>query len=212
MDKFETQSGGHLKEGHEESDLSIRGIVLFGVFLAVGGLLAFVLMIGMIWFLEKHEQTAQAQLTPVEQQLQNQREGPKEGLGKEVPAAEGELKPAPDWYGRGKMEDRLMKTFKAPRLQYDDEHDMGSFRFSEEKWLGMETPGSTPNPSDSTGRLKDGSIHIPIDRAMSILAQQGLPSVSGPFLPANQGARSAQYPTGMPDSGQAARPPAGVKK
>jgi hypothetical protein len=210
MDKFETQSGGHLKEGHEESDLSIRGIVLFGVFLAVGGVLAFVLMIGMIWYLEKTEQDSQAKLTPVEQQLQNEREAPREGLGKEIPAAEGGLKPAPDWYGRGKMEERLMNTFKAPRLQYDDEHDMKVFRGSEEKWLGME-PG-TP-PSDSTGRLPDGSIHIPIDSAMSILARQGLPSVSGPFLPANVGAPSAQYPTGASDSGQAARPPAtGVKK
>jgi hypothetical protein len=210
MDKFETQSGGHLKEGHEESDLSIRGIVLFGVFLAVGGVLAFVLMIGMIWYLEKTEESSQAKLTPVEQQLQNERGAQKEGLGKEVPAAEGELKPAPDWYGRGKMEDRLIKTFKAPRLQYDDEHDMRVFLVSEEKWLGME-PG-TP-PSDSTGRLPDGSIHIPIDRAMSILAQQGLPSVSGPFMPANQGAPSAQYPTGASDSGQATRPPAaGAKK
>ena len=210
MDKFETQSGGHLKEGHEESDLSIRGIVLFGVFLAVGGVLAFVLMIGMIWYLEKTEENSQAKLTPVEQQLQKQREAPPEGQPKEIPASEGGLKPAPDWYGRGKMEERLMNTFKSPRLQHDDEHDMRVFLVSEEKWLGME-PGSAP--ADSTGRLPDGSIHIPIDRAMSILAQQGLPSVSGPFMPANQGAPSAQYPTGASDSGQAARPPAaGAKK
>src|SRR5215471_5158847 len=170
MDKFETQSGGHLKEGHEESDLSIRGIVLFGVFLAVGGVLAFVLMIGMIWYLEKTEENSQAKLTPVEQQLQKEREAQKEGLGKEIPAAEGELKPAPDWYGRGKMEDRLTRTFKAPRLQYDDEHDMRTFVVSEEKWLGM-APDS--KPSESTGRGPDGSIHIPIDRAMAVLAQQG---------------------------------------
>jgi hypothetical protein len=209
MDKFETQSGGHLKEGHEESDLSIRGIVLFGVFLAVGGVLAFVLMIGMIWYLEKTEQDSQAKLTPVEQQLQNDRSAKRETPGKE-PAA-GELRPGPDdWYGRGQTENRLLNTFKAPRLQYDDEHDMRVFRVSEEKWMGME-PGSPP--SDSTGRLPDGSIHIPIDRAMSILAQQGLPSVSGPFMPANVGAPSAQYPTGASDSGQAARPPAaGAKK
>jgi hypothetical protein len=110
------------------------------------------------------------------------------------------------------MEDRLMKTFKAPRLQYDDEHDMRVFRVSEEKWLGL-VPESERIPSDSTGRLPDGSIHIPIDRAMAILAEHGLPAVSGPFLPANVGAPSAQYPSGASDSGQAARPPAtGVKK
>ena len=42
-DKFETQSGGHIKEGHQESDVSIRAIVWSGVILAAGGVLAFVL-------------------------------------------------------------------------------------------------------------------------------------------------------------------------
>src|SRR5262245_23711837 len=127
MDKFEPQSSGmHMKEGHEESDLSIRGIVLFGVFLAVGGVLAFVLMIGMIWALEGWERKNAAQLTPMEQQLQQERETPKEGLGKVPVAYPGELKPPPDWYGRGKIEDHLGRTFKVPRLQYDDEHDMST--------------------------------------------------------------------------------------
>jgi hypothetical protein len=200
MDKFETQSGGHLKEGHEESDLSIRGIVLFGVFLAVGAVLAFVLMIGMIWGLEKWEQSREAKLTPMEQQLKQERETPKEGLGKVTPEFQGEVKPPPDWYGRGKMEDHLSRTFKAPRLQYDDEHDMGIFRGSEHQWLS------------STGKDAEGNIHIPINRAMDILAKQGLPPVSGPFQPANVGAPSAQYPTGAADSGQAARSNTGATK
>ena len=33
MDKFETQSGGHLKEGHEESDLTPREVVQVAIFL-----------------------------------------------------------------------------------------------------------------------------------------------------------------------------------
>jgi hypothetical protein len=200
MDKFETQSGGHLKEGHEESDLSIRGIVLFGVFLAVGGALAFVLMIGMIWGLEKWEQSREAKLTPMQEQLRQEREAPKEGVGKVIPEYPGEVKPAPDWYGRGKMDDHLSRTFKAPRLQYDDEHDMGIFRGSEDQWLS------------STGKDAEGNIHIPIDRAMDILAKQGLPPVSGPFQPANVGAPSAQYPTGASDSGQPARSNTGATK
>jgi hypothetical protein len=138
----------------------------------------------------------------MEQQLHDQREEPKEGLGKAVPATEGEVKPAPDWYGRGKMEDHLTRTIKAPRLQYDDEHDMQVFRGSEEKWLS------------STGKAPDGSIHIPVSRAMEILAQRGLPQVSGPFQPANVGAPSAAYPSGAADTGQTSRttPTAGAKK
>jgi hypothetical protein len=190
MDKFEPQSGGHLKEGHEESDLSIRGIVLFGVFLAVGGVLAFVLMIGMIWAMEKIERDNAAKLTPMDQQLREERKTPQEGLGKVTP----------DLEERGKTEVHLNSTFKAPRLQYDDEHDMGLFRHSEDDWLSK------------TGKDAEGNIHIPIDRAMDILARQGLPQVSGPFLPANVGAPSAQYPTGASDSGQPARSNTGAQK
>ena len=39
-DKFETQSGGHIKEGHQESDVSVKGVVWSGVILAAGGVLA----------------------------------------------------------------------------------------------------------------------------------------------------------------------------
>jgi len=208
-DKFETQSGGHIKEGHQESDVSVKGIVWSGIILALGGLIAFVLMIGMIHGLEAYEKNHEAKMTPMEQQLHDEREQPKEGLGKAVPTSEGEVKPAPDWYGRGKMEDHLSRTIKAPRLQYDDEHDMQLFRNSEEEWLG-----TTKDQSHSTGRLPDGTIHIPISRAMEILAQRGLPQVSGPFQPANVGAPSAAYPSGASEGGQAGRatPTAGAKK
>jgi hypothetical protein len=79
---------------------------------------------------------------------------------------------------------------------------MQIFRGSEERWLS------------STGKLPDGSIHIPINRAMEILAQRGLPQVSGPFQPANVGAPSAAYPSGAAEGGQASRatPTAGAKK
>jgi len=202
-DKFETQSGGHIKEGHQESDVSVRGIVWSGIVLAVGGILSFLLILAMIkWILEPSEKSQEAKLTPMEQQLQKEREEPKEGLGKVVPTSEGEVKPAPDWYGRGKIEEHLRRTIKAPRLQYDDEHDMRIFRDSEDDWLRR------------TGKTSDGSIHIPINRAMEILAQRGLPQVSGPFQPANVGAPSAAYPSGASDTGQTNRstPAAGVKK
>jgi hypothetical protein len=201
-DKFETQSGGHIKEGHQESDVSVKGIVWSGVILAAGGVLAFVLMFGMIWWLEKTAKESDAKLTPMEKQLQQEREAPKEGLGKAVPTSEGEIKPPPDWFERGKTEARLNRTIKAPRLQDDDEHDMRIFHDSEKDWLSR------------TGKSPDGNIHIPIDRAMEILSQRGLPQVSGPFQPANVGAPSAAYPSGASETWQTNRsaPAAGVKK
>ena len=200
--KFETQSGGHIKEGHQESDISVKGVVWSGTALAVGGMIAFVLMVGLIHGLEAYERNHEAKLTPMEKELQQERETPKEGLGKVIPTKEGEIKPAPDWYGRGKMDEHLSRTIRAPRLQYDDEHDLQIFRGSEERWLS------------STGKLPDGSIHIPINRAMEILAQRGLPQVSGPFQPANVGAPSAAYPSGAAEGGQTSRatPTAGAKK
>src|ERR1700753_2561038 len=194
MDKYETQSGGHVKEGHEEGDISVRGILWSGVFLAVGGFFALVLMIGMIWGLEWWERKNEAQLTPMEKQLLQEREPAKEGIGKEVPV-EGQERPGPDWYGRTKMEEHLRRTFKdtSPRLQYDDEHDMTSFTRAEDDWL------------KDTGKSSDGSIHIPVAQAMDILAQRGLPQVSGPFQPSNVGAPSAAYPSGASESAQAAR-------
>lgn len=193
-DKFETQSGGiRLREGHEESDLSIRGIVLFGLFLAVGGIFSFLLMIGMIHWLEYQEKKAQAPLTRVEQDLQTERNPPREG---KLPATEEPRKPPPDWEIRENIEKHLGRTFKTnqtPLLQYNDEHDMKFFREAEEEWLS------------STGKDSNGSIHIPIERAMESLAKGGLPQVSGPWQPANVGAPSAAYPTGASDSGQPAQ-------
>jgi len=60
---------------------------------------------------------------------------------------------------------------------------MNSFRVAEDKWL------------ESTGKNANGSVHIPVSRAMELLVQQGLPPVSGPFLPANASAPSAAIPT-----------------
>ena len=141
-------------------------------------------------------------MTPMEQQLHDQREEPQEGLGKVVPTNEGEIKPAPDWYGRGEMDDHLSRTIKAPRLQYDDEHDMQIFR-------GQKSSGSV-----LTGKSSDGNIHIPVSRAMDILAQRGLPQVSGPFQPANVGAPRRCRGRGAADTEETSRatPTAGAKK
>jgi hypothetical protein len=48
---------------------------------------------------------------------------------------------------------------------------MNLMRSSEDNWLG------------STGKDKNGNIHIPVDRAMDLLLQRGLPSVPEPYVP-----------------------------
>src|SRR5262249_47935184 len=132
MDKesFVPQStGGHVREGHEESDLSIRGIVIFGVGLAVCGFLSFALMKGFLVLLPGIQARIwpPAQLTPVQQQLENERKAA-------PPVTEVDTEGRPEWYApetsvvrRGEMESHLSKTFPGPRLQFDDVRDMQTF-------------------------------------------------------------------------------------
>lgn len=179
MDNFHPQSESlHLREGHEESDISIRGIVVFAILLVIGGIAASLAALGMLYGFEAWHTRHQVQLTPVEQQLQKEREVLKET---KAPAAEAEgVKPLPDYYGRELMEEHLARTFPQPRLQYNDVYDMTVFRDSEGKWLS------------STGRDAAGNIHIPVDQAMQALVKSGLPQVSGPYLQPNN------LPTAVP--------------
>jgi hypothetical protein len=112
-------------------------------------------------------------MTAVEQQLQKSREVFPETSGKTpLPAGQEEsVKPLPDYYGRGKIEEHLQRTFPGPRLQYDDVYDLNLFRSSEDRWLA------------SAGKNPDGSVHIPIDQAMNLLVQRGLPKVPEPYIP-----------------------------
>jgi hypothetical protein len=171
MDDFVPQSGNLVvREGHEESDLSIKGIVTFLILLAVGGGLTFIgvrvfltdtPIIGLKWW-ESQVFHEPPQLTAAEKQLQMEREG------RTLPAAEAGR--TPEWYGRGAMEEHLSRTFQTPRLQYDDVLEMDTFRADEDKWL------------ETTGKTAAGSTHISIDRAKDLLVTQGLPKPTEPFV------------------------------
>jgi hypothetical protein len=174
MDNFVPKPGGvHLKEGHDESDLSIRGIVTFGIVLFVAGIISFALMGGFLKILPSIEALwfgPSKALNPVEQQLQKEREGHQASAASQEQSEE-EAVPPPESPGRGDEEVRLQRTFPTPRLQYDDTHDMEIFRSSEQKLL------------NTTGKDAKGNIHIPVERAMDLLVERGLPTVSGPFVP-----------------------------
>lgn len=174
MDDFKSQGAHlHLKEGHEEADLSVRMIAGFLITLAICGLAAFLIVFAFYRFLQHLDQESQPRATVVEQQLRDEREKFQPMSNKTpLPAGqEASVKPLPDYYGRGKIEQHLERTFPGPRLQYDDVYDMNLFRTSEDQWL------------DSAGKNADGSVHIPIDQAMNLIVQRGLPSVPEPYIP-----------------------------
>lgn len=169
----QTGHGAHLKEGHEETDLSVRGIAIFLATLAFLGILTFIAVrvfvsdvkfVSLGWW-EQYLNPPKPP-TPVEAQLQAER-----AAARAAGAKPGEAARAPEWYGRGEMEEHLKRTFPTPRLQYDDTTEMQMFRGSEDQWLM------------STGKDAAGTIHIPVDRAMDLLVQRGLPPVSGTFVP-----------------------------
>ena len=200
MDSFTPQAGGpHVKKGHEESDISVRGIFLFVVALVI---MALASAVGswyfLIWTEKLDDYVYGAKLTPMQEQLQKQREEQPVSLSK-TPVAQSDegIKPLPDFYGRKKAEEHLRLTFPTPRLQYDDTNDMDIFRTAEEEWLN--TPGKNP----------DGTVHIPIDQAMDLLAQRGLPAANmqfsgtGPQMPAPVGTQWME----VPPSGATPRPP-----
>ena len=162
MDNFESQAGGMLvSKGHEEDKFSVRGIVVFIVALVISGIVTFiaagVLLRLFEWaenkYFEKPSTAAQNQLHEARGEM-----APREGV-----------RPQPDWYNREIDEKVVEKTFAAPRLQYDDAADMGTFRNAERERLV------------SVGKDPDGTIHIQINRAIDLLSQRGLPAVNGTF-------------------------------
>lgn len=179
MDKHHSYSAAHPGDEHEV-DFSIRGIVVFGVCLAVGIALTFVACKGIVWGLEKWEHSQEAAASPVEKQLRAERAYAPEAPARTSGSKEAEIKPSPEEEERIETEQALQKTFPTPRLQYDDVQEMNFFLTSENKWL------------NSNGKNPDGTAHIPISQAMDLLAARGLPSVNGKFSPDAPGA----VPTG----------------
>jgi hypothetical protein len=168
-DQFVPQSGGQeVKEGHEESDLSVKGIVTFLICLALGGVLTFIAAKVMLkdWpylglgFWETKMFGEQRPLTPAEQQLRNERT-----------TAAAPATPAEAQDTRAEEEEHLSRTFVPPRLQYDDTLEMQTFRGDEDDWL------------KSSGKTAAGNIHIPIEQAKNLLVKQGLGTINQPFVP-----------------------------
>jgi hypothetical protein len=171
MDDFKPQAHGIRVKGHDTSDLSIRGVVISLVVLAVAGLFSLLLMRLFLVPLQKFEEWEYpVQLTDSQKMMKMERAGP-DNLARLKSEGEGEVGRIPESYSREDLEKHLAKTFPVPRLQYDDEAEMQLFRASEEKWLA------------GTGRDAAGNIHIPVDHEIDLVVERGLPQVSGPFVP-----------------------------
>lgn len=168
MDSYTPQGGTHVGSGHEESDINLRGIIVFVVVLVISAGVTFLAASGLLRLFEWGEKKyIDKPPTPAQQQLHEQRGDLAKKQG---------IKPALEWYDREIDAKVMERTFATPRLQDDDATDMNVFRDSEEDWLS------------STFKDSKGNIHIPIERAIDLLSdpKRGLPPVNGTFTPGPQ--------------------------
>jgi hypothetical protein len=156
----------HGPAGHgvefEHEDLGTRGVFAFMIGLAITGVIIYFIITGMYTFLDKYEQSQMTASSPLTKA--------------EDSAMVGARRVTKDY-----VENRF-KDNGAPLLEVDERGQLRDFVLNQEKHL------------NSYGWVdeKTGVAHIPIERAMELLAQRGLPVC--PQGCANPAAASAQKP------------------
>ena len=131
----------------ERQDLTPRGIFYFlGTLIAVTILCLFALD-GLFHFLDQREKASQPAVNPL---LTN------------VPEDTRRIPGTPD---KDLEDEYLKKAFPAPRLENDESKNFNEGRLAEEKTLY----------SYGWADQQAGTVHIPIERAMDLLVQRGLP-------------------------------------
>ena len=139
----------HGHPGHgvefEHGDLSSRGVFGFMIGLVISGVIIYFIIDGMYSFLDKYEQKQMTTSSPL--------------VTKQEAAAVGERRVTQDY-----VEDKF-KGNNAPLLEVDERDQLHKFVMDQEKQL------NSYGWVDENARV----AHIPIERAMELTAQRGLP-------------------------------------
>jgi len=131
---------------YDRTDLSPRGILVFLVGLLVAGVFVELVIWGMFHFLSRSPFFARGNTSPM---VSSER----------MPSAKVE---GVDFENAPNLN---QEKFPKPRLQTNDAQDMKDFLQSEHKILYPEQPFIDSN----------GTVHLPIDEAMKLIVQRGLP-------------------------------------
>ena len=189
MEHIKSQSQGLVTtdrdHGHEETDINVKAIFGFAVFLFIGAVAAHVLLWGMYVYLDKRaEKRNEGVTTPVQMQMESastQAPEKKSAMAGQVGEKHAETSK--------EVLDRLQAQFPTPRLQDDNVRDLKMMRANEDKLL----QGYTWIDKNS------GAVRIPVSRAMEILAERGLPAVAGETPPSKAATASrATTPAAVP--------------
>lgn len=141
----------HGHNGHgvefEHEDLSTRGVFAFMIGLAVTAVIIYFIINGMYAFLDKYEKAQMTTASPLVSST-------------EVSSRRIEFAP-----GQGDYVEKKFKDNGAPMLEVDERGQLRNFVMDQEKQL------------NSYGWVdeKTGVAHIPIEVAMELIRQRGLP-------------------------------------
>ena len=144
---------------HEESDVSVKGILAFAAFLV----LMFIVVLGGMALLQKGLNRWAEKLDPPANPM----------VADQLKAGSGRVGDVQSTQGAEDVQQKMqaiVSSFPEPRLQADDTRDMDLFRQSEDKIL------HSYSRVDASG----DTVRIPIERAMEIVAERGLPNFGGP--------------------------------
>ena len=137
--------------GYERSDIGVSAVVYFLLGLAVAMLLVYFIVDGIYRYLDKRSEAGQTPVSPL------------------VTNAPADTRHIPPQYD-GNYEKYLKEGFPAPQLEVNERTELNDERLREENTL------STYDYIDKNA----GTVRIPIDRAMDLIAQRGLPVRSQP--------------------------------
>jgi hypothetical protein len=131
---------------YERRDIGIAGVLYFLAALLVAGVFVHFIVTGLYHYLDHRYETEQPPVSPlVKSQAQDTRHIP------------------PQY--NGDYDKYLKENFPAPQLEVNERTELNDERLREENTL---------NTYDYVDK-NAGTIHIPIDRAMDLLVQRGLP-------------------------------------
>jgi len=167
----QNQNPGHEREPFERQDLSPTIVIGFMIGLALMCVLVLFVVKAVYWGLDRYNDAHQPPQSPLA-----------------TSTADAEARRA---LPRAQTHEKIEETFPQPRLEDNERGELRSVRLGEEDRL------------NSFGWVdeKAGVAHIPIERAMQLIAERGLPvypqTGTAPPSPANA-AREAAAKTGRP--------------
>jgi hypothetical protein len=163
MEHIKPQNAGQYTPDHlhEESDINVKGVLGFLLFLVV---MAIIIHVG-LWIMYNGLDRWAERMDPAPNPMTAQTIEQQKTNGGRVGDAQS-TQGAPDVQKNMRA---IVATFPEPRLQPDEVRDMDLFRQNEDRIL------HSYSKVDASGE----TVRIPIERAMQIVAERGLPNFGG---------------------------------